>query len=173
MAIPSDLIPERYEVIKLKHGAEVVGMTRDLGDTIEITLPMICQLNLVPGTPRTNAVFFPYAPLSSDEKVNIPKFEIVHRNVMNEQFVPYYDNASAKWMEMIENKSIPLANAEDLKVQEVMRRHFDRLLTHEKDSFLEPPDAEFIEEILEDMADQSDYEEFKYARPPKDKKKFH
>ena len=48
MAIPSDLIPERYEVIKLKNGAEVVGMTRDLGDTIEITLPMICQLNLVP-----------------------------------------------------------------------------------------------------------------------------
>ncbi len=173
MASPTDLVPERYEVIKLKNGTEVVGMTRDCGDKIEITLPMICQLSLVPGTPRTNAVFFPYAPLSSDEKVNIPKFEIVHRNVMNEQFVPYYDNASAKWMEMIENKSIPLANAEDLKVQEVMRRHFDRLLTHEKDSFLEPPDAEFIEEILEDMADQSDYEEFKYARPPKDKKKFH
>jgi|TARA_B100001105_G_C22331176_1_gene417001 hypothetical protein len=173
MASPTDLVPERYEVIKLKNGTEVVGMTRDCGDKIEITLPMICQLSLVPGTPRTNAVFFPYSPLSSDEKVNIPKFEIVHRNIMNEQFVPYYDNASAKWMEMIENKSIPLANAEDLKVQEVMRRHFDRLLTHEKDNFLEPPDAEFIEEILEDMADQSDYEEFKYARPPKDKKKFH
>ena len=173
MASPTDLVPERYEVIKLKNGTEVVGMTRDCGDKIEITLPMICQLSLVPGTPRTNAIFFPYAPLSSDEKVNIPKLEIVHRNLMNDQFIPYYDNASAKWMEMIENKSIPLANAEDLKVQEVMRRHFDRLLTHEKDSFLEPPDAEFIEEILEDMADQSDYEEFKYARPPKDKKKFH
>jgi len=173
MASPTDLVPERYEVLKLKNGSEVVGMTRDLGDKIEVTLPMICQLSLVPGTPRTNAIFFPYAPLSSDEKVNIPKLEIVHRNLMNDQFIPYYDNASAKWMEMIENKSIPLANAEDLKVQEVMRRHFDRLLTHEKDSFLEPPDAEFIEEILEDMADQSDYEEFKYARPPKDKKKFH
>ncbi|SVA68555.1 uncharacterized protein METZ01_LOCUS121409 [marine metagenome] len=173
MASPTDLVPERYEVLKLKNGSEVVGMTRDLGDKIEVTLPMICQLSLVPGTPRTNAIFFPYAPLSSDEKVNIPKLEIVHRNLMNDQFIPYYDNASAKWMEMIENKSIPLANAEDLKVQEVMRRHFDRLLTHEKDSFLEPPDAEFIEEILEDMADQSDFEEFKYARPPKDKKKFH
>ena len=173
MAIPSDLIPERYEVIKLKNGAEVVGMTRDLGDTIEKTLPMICQLNLVPGTPRTNAVFYPYAPLSAEEKVNIPKFEIVHRNLMNEQFVPYYDNASAKWMSMIENKSIPLANAEDLKVQEVMRRHIDRLLAGERFAdFPEGPDPEFIEEMLEDMS-EDDFEEFKYALPPKDKKKFH
>ena len=171
MASPTDLVPERYEVIKLKNGSEVVGMTRDLGDKIEITLPMICQLSLVPGTPRTNAVFFPYAPLSSDEKVNIPKLEIVHRNLMNDQFIPYYDNASAKWMEMIENKSIPLANAEDLKVQEVMRRHIDRLLNNEK-GFLEAPDAEFIEDMLEDMSDD-EFEEFKYARPPKDKKKFH
>ena len=171
MSTPRDLIPERYEVIKLKSGTEVVGMTRDLGETIEITLPMICQLSLVPGTPRTNAVFYPYAPLSAEEKVDIPKFEIVHRNLMNDQFIPYYDNASAKWMEMIENKSIPLANAEDLKVHEVMRRHIDRLLRDEKD-FLEPPDSEFIEEILEDMS-ESDYEEFKYALPPKDKKKYH
>tara|TARA_B100000586_G_C20066801_1_gene408825 strand:- start:686 stop:1201 length:516 start_codon:yes stop_codon:yes gene_type:complete len=171
MASPTDLVPERYEVLKLKNGSEVVGMTRDLGDKIEVTLPMICQLSLVPGTPRTNAIFFPYAPLSSDEKVNIPKLEIVHRNLMNDQFIPYYDNASAKWMEMIENKSIPLANAEDLKVQEVMRRHIDRLLNHEK-GFLEAPDAEFIEEMLEDMS-EDDFEEFKYARPPKDKKKFH
>ena len=171
MASPTDLVPERYEVIKLKNGSEVVGMTRDLGDKIEITLPMICQLSLVPGTTRTNAVFYPYAPLSAEEKVDIPKFEIVHRNLMNDQFIPYYDNASAKWMEMIENKSIPLANAEDLKVHEVMRRHIDRLLRDEKD-FLEPPDSEFIEEILEDMS-ESDYEEFKYALPPKDKKKYH
>jgi len=171
MTGPIDLIPERYEVIKLKSGTEVVGMTRDLGETIEITLPMICQLSLVPGTPRTNAVFYPYAPLSAEEKVSIPKFEIVHRNLMNEQFVPYYDNASSKWMEMIENKSIPLANEEDLKVQEVMRRHLDRMLNENR--FLDAPDEEFIEDILEDMSDNREAEEFKYAVAPKDKKKFH
>ncbi len=171
MASPTDLVPERYEVIKLKSGTEVVGMTRDLGDKIEITLPMICQLSLVPGTPRTNAVFYPYAPLSAEEKVNIPKFEIVHRNLMNEQFVPYYDDASSKWMDMIENKSIPLANTEDLKVQEVMRRHLDRMLNENR--FLDAPDEEFIEDILEDMSDNRDIEEFKYALPPKEKKKLH
>ena len=37
MSTPRDLIPERYEVIKLKSGTEVVGMTRDLVDNIEIT----------------------------------------------------------------------------------------------------------------------------------------
>jgi len=90
---------------------------------------------------------------------------------MNEQFVPYYDDASSKWMDMIENKSIPLANTEDLKVQEVMRRHLDRMLNENR--FLDAPDEEFIEDILEDMSDNRDIEEFKYALPPKEKKKLH
>lgn len=164
MTTPKELIPQRYEVIKLKSGTEVVGMTRDCGDVLEITLPMICQLSLVPGTPRTNAVFYPYAPLSADEVVSIPKFEIVHRNIMNEQFVPYYDDASSRWFEMIENKSIPLATVEDKKVAEVMRRSLDRILGR-------APDDDFIEDVLDEM----DYEreEFELAEVPKDKKKIH
>jgi len=164
MTTPKELIPQRYEVIKLKSGTEVVGMTRDCGEVLEITLPMICQLSLVPGTPRTNAVFYPYAPLSADEVVSIPKFEIVHRNIMNEQFVPYYDDASSRWFEMIENKSIPLATVEDKKVAEVMRRSLDRILGR-------APDDDFIEDVLDEL----DYEreEFELAEVPKDKKKIH
>ena len=164
MTTPKELIPQRYEVIKLKSGTEVVGMTRDCGDVLEITLPMICQLSLVPGTPRTNAVFYPYAPLSADEVVSIPKFEIVHRNIMNEQFVPYYDDASSRWFEMIENKSIPLATVEDKKVAEVMRRSLDRILGR-------APDDDFIEDVLDEL----DYEreEFELAEVPKDEKKIH
>ena len=167
MTTPKDLVPERYEVVKLKSGAEVVGMTRDCGDHLEITLPMICQLSLVPGTPRTNAVFYPYAPLSADEVINIPKFEIIHRNLMNEQFVPYYDDASSRWFEMIENKSIPLATAEDKKVSEIMRRSIDRMMSR----MSEAPDEQFIEEQLEDM--DWELEEFEHAIAPGDKKKLH
>lgn len=161
MTTPKELIPQRYEVIKLKSGTEVVGMTRDCGDVLEITLPMICQLSLVPGTPRTNAVFYPYAPLSADEVVSIPKFEIVHRNIMNEQFVPYYDDASSRWFEMIENKSIPLATLEDKKVAEVMRRSLDKILG-------KTPDDDFIEDVLDEL----DYEREEFEIP-KDKKKIH
>ena len=167
MTSPKELLPSRYEVIKLKSGAEVVGMTRDCGDHLEITLPMICQLSLVPGTPRTNAVFYPYAPLSADEIINIPKFEIIHRNLMNEQFVPYYDDASSRWFDMIENKSIPLATLEDRKVTEIMRRSLDRMMSQ----MSEAPDEQFIEEALEDM--DWELEEFELSQAPKDKIKLH
>lgn len=167
MTSPKELLPSRYEVIKLKSGAEVVGMTRDCGDHLEITLPMICQLSLVPGTPRTNAVFYPYAPLSADEIINIPKFEIIHRNLMNEQFVPYYDDASSRWFDMIENKSIPLATLEDKKVNEIMRRSLDRMMN----KISEAPDEEFIEEQLQEM--DWELEEFETSQSPKDKKKLH
>ena len=119
---------------------------------------------MIPGTPRTNAVFYPYAPLSADEMVKIPNYEIVHRNIMNEQFVPYYDDASSRWFEMIENKSIPLASAEDKKVSEIMRRSLDRILTR-------APNDEFIEEALEEM--DLELEEFETSIAPTDKKKLH
>jgi hypothetical protein len=167
MTSPKELIPQRYEVVKLKSGSEVVGMTRDCGEHLEITLPMICQLSLVPGTPRTNAVFYPYAPLSADEVINIPKFEIIHRNLMNEQFVPYYDDASSRWFDMIENKSIPLATLEDKKVTEIMRRSLDRMMNQ----MGEAPDEQFIEEALEEM--DWELEEFETSQSPKDKKKLH
>ena len=167
MTSPKELIPQRYEVVKLKSGSEVVGMTRDCGEHLEITLPMICQLSLVPGTPRTNAVFYPYAPLSADEVINIPKFEIIHRNLMNEQFVPYYDDASSRWFDMIENKSIPLATLEDKNVSEIMRRSLDRMMNQ----MGEAPDEQFIEEALEEM--DWELEEFETSQSPKDKKKLH
>ena len=83
MTTPKDIIPTKYEVVKLKTGTEIVGMTRDLGDKVEITLPMICQLSLIPGTPRTQATFHPYSALSSDMKVQIPLDSVMHRNNMN------------------------------------------------------------------------------------------
>ena len=42
MTAPKDLIPQRYEVLKLRTGSEIVGMVRDTHEGVEITLPMIC-----------------------------------------------------------------------------------------------------------------------------------
>ena len=50
MATAKDLIPQKYEVLKTRTGTELVGMTRDIGDAIEITLPMICHLSLIPNS---------------------------------------------------------------------------------------------------------------------------
>ena len=47
MTRPNDIIPQQYEVLKLKTGAEVVGMTRDTHEGVEITLPMLCRLEVV------------------------------------------------------------------------------------------------------------------------------
>ena len=86
---------------------------------------------------------------------------------MNEQFVPYYDDASSRWFDMIENKSIPLATLEDKKVSEIMRRSLDRMMNQ----MGEAPDEQFIEEALEEM--DWELEEFETSQSPKDKKKLH
>ena len=170
MTTPKDIIPTKYEVLKLQTGAEVVGMTRDLGDEVEITLPMICQLNLIPGTIRTQATFYPYAPLSGDMKVTMPIDNIVHRNSMNEQFVPYYDEASSKWFDMIENKTIPLATEEDNRYTDIMRKTLQRLV---RNPDISPLDKNAVDDIIEDEIFNHDEEEFYDLTPPTDKNKLH
>ena len=170
MTTPKDIIPTKYEVIKLNTGIEIVGMTRDLGDRVEITLPMICQLNLIPGTPRTQATFYPYSALSSDMKVLIPINFIMHRNNMNEQFVEHYDDASSRWFDMIENKTIPLATDEDRRYTDIMRRTLQRLV---KNPDITPLDQDLVDDIIEEEMFEYEEEEFKLASPPKDKNKLH
>ena len=170
MTTPKDIIPTKYEVIKLNSGTEIVGMTRDLGDSVEITLPMICQLSLIPGTPRTQATFHPYSALSSDIKVQIPNDNIMHRNNMNEQFVEHYDDASSRWFDMIENKSIPLATDDDRRYSDIMKRTLNRLI---RNPDITPLDQDMVDDIIEDELFEYDEEEFKLASPPKDKNKLH
>ena len=67
----------KYEVIKLKTGQELCGMVSYNNDTVEITLPMICQLTKVTAT-NTLATFIPYNPLGNDSILTIGLESIMH-----------------------------------------------------------------------------------------------
>lgn len=104
--------PNTYEVIKLRTGLDVVGMVREEQEGLQVTLPMICQLQLQ-NTGDTLSTFIPYAPLSADPTLFIPFNHIVHRNNLNAQFIGYYDSASSNWLEMVENGTIPIKSAQE------------------------------------------------------------
>ena len=175
MTSPKDIIPQKYEVLKLRSGSEVVGMTRDTATGVEITLPMICRLETInPEGSHTLATFYPYAPLSSDPMVTLPNDMIAHRSSLNEQFVPFYDEASARWFDMVENKTIPLTG--DRK--EIRRAYLDRIvqdlmnatggpMSEQEERMLRRMEEEEWDELDETLAD------FESALPPTDKKKIH
>ena len=99
----------KYQVIKLKTGQELCGMVSYTNETVEITLPMICQLTKVTAT-NTLATFIPYNPLGNDSILTIGLESVMHTSNMNDQFIPFYDEASAKWLSMVEQGNIPLTN---------------------------------------------------------------
>ena len=114
MASPKDLVPNKYEVLKLKTGTEICGMTRDTVKGTEVILPMVCQLNAITKK-QTLATFYPYAPLSKDPAITIQSEQILHRSNMNEQFIPFYDEASSQWQTMVEEGKIPLTSKSNIR----------------------------------------------------------
>ena len=120
---PKDLIksfgPNKYEVIKLITGESVVGITTgETDDKVDVIVPMICQLNIVQSTKEskeTMATFIPYQPLSSDSIISFPHDTIIQRSHVNEQFIEIYDSAASQWVQMCEEKTIPLITAEQRK----------------------------------------------------------
>ncbi len=175
MTSPKDIIPQQYEVLKLRSGSEVVGMTRDTLDGVEITLPMICRLETInPEGSHTLATFYPYAPLSADPTVRLPNDMIAHRSSLNEQFVPFYDEASARWFDMVENKSIPLTGNR----KEIRRAYLDRIvqdLMNATGGPISEQEERMLQRMEEEEWDELDetFEEFEHALPPTDKKKIH
>jgi|TARA_B110000908_G_C10262065_1_gene460095 hypothetical protein len=149
MTKPSDLIDElKYEVVKLRTGTEIVGMVRETPKGLKVTLPMICQLSITT-TKTTLATFFPYAPLSSDAILSVDYGDVMHRNEMNKQFIPFYDEASSKWLSMVETGSIPLTNT--LPKQEEIRKTIDSLVSTFTDEQLDAMEAEYDNVSDEDV----------------------
>ena len=142
MTSPQDLTNRKYEVVKLKTGSEIVGMVRDTNNGVEITLPMICQLT-VQDKLNTLATFYPYAPLSEDPIITLPVDQVLYRSVMNQQFIPFYDEASSRWLEMVETQSIPLTN-QKITTDDVRRDYLNKVMES-----LIPEDLELIEEDFE------------------------
>lgn len=174
MTTPKDLIPQQYEVLKLRSGNEVVGMTRDTEQGIEITLPMICRLELLQNQVSTLATFYPYAPMSQDPVVVLPYDMIVHRNIMNDQFVPFYDEASSRWAGMVENGTIPLTSDRN-----VVRKEFMDKIVHDLMEATGGPITEQEERMLQRLEEEEwtsedeTFAEFEHAIKPRDKKKIH
>ena len=159
MATPKDLLPKKYEVLRLRNGMEICGMTRDTGAKIVITLPMVCRLTA--NSPKeTLATFYPYAPMTSDYNIELPHDYIVHRNTLNTQYIPFYDEASSQWMDMIEQESIPLMSQRDL---DETREYMDNVL------------GKVIKDMrsLRELEEYDPYGDFEDAVLPIDKKKIH
>lgn len=141
----------KYEVVRLNNGDEFVGMVNEVEDTLEITLPMTCHLSRVTKT-ETLATFIPYAPLSSDSIVYIDTKNILHRSEMNGQFIPFYDEASAKWLTMVEEGNIPLSNKTIvIDPKEYLAKTLDSILKGSDNSYeVTDDDIRLFEEAVRD-----------------------
>lgn len=98
--------PEKYEVIRLTNDMEVVCMSIEQEETVIAVIPMICYLN--PDEDVTKVSFQPYCVITDDIYTTIKKEHIMHRNNLNPKFIDLYDAASSKWVEMVEQDSIPV-----------------------------------------------------------------
>lgn len=134
----------KYQVIKLKTGQELCGMVSYKENTIEVTLPMICQLTKISAT-NTLATFIPYNPLGNDSILTIGRESVMHTSNMNDQFIPFYDEASAKWLSMVEDGTIPLTNKLP-SAKEFLKERVDEMLNTLSDEELAQLEEDTLQE---------------------------
>ena len=134
----------KYQVIKLKTGQELCGMVSYKENTIEVTLPMICQLTKISAT-NTLATFIPYNPLGNDSILTIGRDSVMHTSNMNDQFIPFYDEASAKWLSMVEDGTIPLTNRLP-SAKEFLKERVDEMLNTLSDEELAQLEEDTLQE---------------------------
>ena len=134
----------KYQVIKLKTGQELCGMVSYKENTIEVTLPMICQLTKISAT-NTLATFIPYNPLGNDSILTIGRDSVMHTSNMNDQFIPFYDEASAKWLSMVEDGTIPLTNKLP-SAKEFLKERVDEMLNTLSDEELAQLEEDTLQE---------------------------
>jgi len=145
----------KYQVIKLKTGQELCGMVDMKDGLLEVTLPMICQLTKITAT-NTLATFIPYNPLGNDSIIKIGLESVMHASNMNEQFIPFYDEASAKWLSMVEDGNIPLTNKLPT-AREFLKERMDSMLDT------------LTEEEIEMIAEEEDHADFLQVVPDEKK----
>lgn len=103
--------PDSYEIIKFITGNEVVGMTKDRGEIVEIYIPMSYWLQ--PKENQTKIGFYPYTPLSEDHTINVFKSDILHRSKLSDQFIPLYDKSAQKWIHLLDSPDdVPIVDEE-------------------------------------------------------------
>ena len=125
MVSPKDLIktPEKYQVVKLKNGLEIVGMTVDKGDSISVTLPMHCSL--LPSKYQqghTVCQFYPYIPMTDEPVVSIEKETIMATVSLAKQYIPMYDQACVRWSNWVETETIPVIDREPVDSRSIHDR---------------------------------------------------
>ena len=105
---------------------------------------MVCQLSRLDLT-NTLATFIPYTPVSSDSMISIDTEHVLHRSKMSEQYIPFYDEASSKWLTMVETESIPLTNK--MPKMEYIKDTINKLVAGMSDEELDKLEEEqFLEE---------------------------
>jgi len=176
----TDTTPQQYEVLKLRTGQEIVGMTMNTTTGVHITLPMMCQLTVQVPNKDTLATFYPYAPMSQDATIVIPNDMIAHRNKMNDQFIPFYDNASAEWLQMLDEGKVPLINTMRTAKDQPrigFKQHMDRVVQAMIEDAIDNPmsddEMEAMQQEMNDEEFEKSYKEFANLPAPIDKKKLH
>jgi hypothetical protein len=103
---------------------------------------------------ETLATFIPYAPLSRDATLTLARQDVMHRSNLNEQFIPFYDEASSRWLTMVENETIPLTNK--MPTREVLSRTIGDMLENMTDEELDELDRLQEEDFENDLSSPRD-----------------
>ena len=90
----------KYQYIRLNDGKEMFAMVSEMGDKVEMYLPMSLMCKTSTTGPGVTIHLGPMIPFTNDEFVTINIRDISFRTSITEQFIAFYDEAVTNWLDL-------------------------------------------------------------------------
>ena len=90
----------KYQYIRLNDGKEILAMISEIGEKIEMYLPMSRMCKAAASGIGVTIHLGPMVPFTHDEFVTIDNKDISFRTSITDQFIQFYDDAVTNWLEL-------------------------------------------------------------------------
>lgn len=140
----------KYQYIRLNDGKEIFAMVSEIGDEVEMYLPMSLMCKTSTTGPGVTIHLGPMIPFTNDEFVTINTRDISFRTSITTQFIKFYDEAVTNWIDLRASgeMSIRTAKQESEEQTDIVRNLINERLRNTLD--WEDYDNEFEDDFLED-----------------------
>tara|TARA_B100000780_G_scaffold276807_1_gene246144 strand:+ start:973 stop:1443 length:471 start_codon:yes stop_codon:yes gene_type:complete len=136
-----------YQYIRLNDGKELLAMVNEMGESLEMYMPMnlMCKPSIT--GPGVTIHLGPAIPFTTDDFIIVSKSNISYRASISKQFVSLYDEAVTNWIDLRDDGDMKITTQQQEDTNEL--NYVKRMISNFKKDDIPIEDYELEDEYMD------------------------